>query len=155
MFRRTAPAVACLLAIACGTTGEDDHWSASGEEALPDEIAVSGASGGGSDAVPAPLASENVLAEIDVDGQVVTFLRAGDGPHAPLLMMTRGSSAGEDAVARVEREGELTFLEIFQALAPDRAPPEALIESHAVAVAAIDRSEGRSRSVEKPCLRRV
>jgi hypothetical protein len=142
--------LACLSVIACGTAAEDEDRFTNEGAIDPGEIPVSGASSSAGNAQPANVAKQEILAEIDAEGEIVTFLRLGEGAGATLAMTTRGSIANGSALqGLLEREGALTFLETFQALAPDRAAPEALIASHPIEAAAMSRDDARVRSVDK------
>jgi hypothetical protein len=150
MFERTALGFGCLLVIACGTAAGDDDGVSYEEGLLPGEVAVSNTPGNDSNEPPANVAKQEVLAEIEVDGEVVTFLRLGEGTDATLAMTSRGSISNQSPLqGLIDRDGALTFLETFQALAPDALPPEALVQSHPVEAAAMNRDDQRVRSVDK------
>lgn len=150
MFGRTEVGFACLMVIACGTAAEDDDGVSYEDQLLPGELAIPGAPGNDSSEPPANAAKQEILAEIDVDGEVVTFLRLGEGMDATLAMTSRGSISNPSSLqGLIDRDGALTFLETFQALAPDVIPPEALVQSHPVEAAAMNRADHRVRSIDK------
>lgn len=147
---KTGFGIACLSAIACGTAAEDGGVFTDEGAVEAGEVPVPTAPSTAGDEQRRNIASEEVLAEIDVEGEVVTFLRLGEGSDATLAMTTRGAIAyGSTLQGLIEREGALTFLETFQALAPDRVPPKALVQSHPIEAAAMNRDDDRVRSVEK------
>jgi hypothetical protein len=90
--------LACLSVIACGTAAEDEDGFTNEGAIDPGEIPVSGASSNAGNAQPANVAKQEILAEIDAEGEIVTFLRLGEGAGATLAMTTRGSIANGSAL---------------------------------------------------------
>jgi hypothetical protein len=150
IFMRAGFCLGCLSAVACGTGAEDEDGFTHEEAAYPGEIPISGPSSNAGNAQPANIATEEILAEITAGEETITFLRLGEGVDATLMMRTRGSIENGSVLQELlEREGALSFLEIFQGLAPDRDVPEALVESHPIEAGAMNRSDARVRSVDK------
>jgi hypothetical protein len=100
---------------------------------------------------PATLVQESVLAEIEVDDQRITFIQWGSGDDALLALKVRGSAERGNALDELyARQGELTLLEIFQALAPEGSvPPPALVAAHADQAQALGRADKGVRAIEK------
>jgi hypothetical protein len=138
---------ACLAGAACSATAEDESAALNGSESQPGELQVLGEANTVAPATPGP---EEVLAEIEAGEETLTFLRQGEGEDATLLLRVQGSIAsGSVYQGLLDREGDLTLLEVFQALAPGRVPPEALVEAHPLEAAAMNRTDMGVRSVEK------
>lgn len=123
-----------LAACACGDAGD------------PHDPAFEG-----SDGVEPMRVQEDVLAEINVGNQTVKFLQLGEGEEAALILTTSGNIDEGNVVDSLRAAaGELTLLEIFQALAPaDQEPPPALVHAHADEVIALGRDGDQIRVVEK------
>ncbi len=145
--------VPACLALACGgpldnesaLTNETDETPISGAE-----VPVSSPSNERAEPEPAHIANEEVLVEVEAGSETYTFLRLGEGTEAALALRVHGVAAnGSVLQGLLDRDGELTLLEIFRALAPGREAPDALVQSHPGAAAAMNRSDPSVRSVEK------
>lgn len=102
------------------------------------------------DGVAAVEVKEEVIAKIEVQDQTYTFLRVDIGPESTVMLRTRGSvDRGNILDAIRARDGELTMLETFQALAPGRVPPAALRDSHEREAQILGRSSAQVRLVDK------
>lgn len=93
---------------------------------------------------------ENVIAEIKVQDQTYTFLSIDSDLETTVLLRIRGSADRGNLLDAIRaRDGELTMLETFQALAPDRVPPAALRDSHEREARLLGRSSTQVRLVDK------
>jgi hypothetical protein len=90
--------------------------------------------------VPAPHTSAEVLHELDLNGVRYRWLDAGE-PNAPSVILHELGPARTTPLERLMAEyPALTMLEVFLALTSGQeAPPEQLIESHAVEASLIGR----------------
>ena len=71
------------------------------------------------------------VAELFVDGVTYRFRAAGSGPDAMVFVTESGATEGLSMLTRLAiTYGDLTLLETFLALAPDEAPPLALVATH-------------------------
>jgi hypothetical protein len=122
---------------AADTYGETIPITATAKETLP--------------AIPSVVAQETVLSEIVLSDQIYTFLdEFSAGEESTLLLKTTGSIAQGNILDTLRRtEGDLTMLEIFEALAPDRVPPDELVAAQAEEARALGRSDSEDRLVEK------
>jgi hypothetical protein len=139
--------LATVTMLAAGCSAADDE--SAGQGTLPGDT---GASPEAADdlGAPATVGKEQVLAKLAVGGETYTFLRFGEGADAELGLLTEGQIGNQSVLqGLLENEGELTLLEIFQALAPNGTAPDALVQSHATEVNALGRSDSRVRLVEK------
>lgn len=100
---------------------------------------------------PGNVVEEHVLAELVVGEERISFLQWGSAEDSPLALQVSGSmEQGSVLDALYAREGELTLLEVFQALAPAGSiPPLAVAAAHADQVAALNRVDDGVRVVEK------
>jgi hypothetical protein len=100
---------------------------------------------------PGNVVEAQVLAELVVGEERISFLQLGSAADAPLALRVTGSAErGSVLDALYAREGELTQLEVFQALAPAGSiPPPAVAAAHADQVAALGRVDDEIRVVEK------
>jgi hypothetical protein len=132
-----------LLGIGCGEA------NLSTENPLGPVVPATAASSQ-ADGVAAVELKDDVIAEIKVQDQTYTFLSIASDSETTVMLRIRGSvDRGNLLDAIRARDGELTMLETFQALAPDRAPPAALRDSHEREARILERSSTQVRLVDK------
>jgi hypothetical protein len=142
--------VASLMTAACGSNAEGDFSQGHGDEIVAREIHVTGTENDSSPDQPVRVTQEEVLAVVEAGGETYTFFLLGEGEDAALGMSVQGTGgSGSSFQGLLDREGDLTLLEIFNAIAPDREAPEALLQSHPIETAAMNRGDARVRSIEK------
>jgi hypothetical protein len=120
---------------------EAEERPLSGRE--PPAIDATGVTASEIDGAPANTALEETLAELNVGGETLSFLRWGEGSDAVYVLRGSAASARGSLADAVEQQAgqPLTFLELFRALAAsDEAVPSALVESHAEQARALGRS---------------
>jgi hypothetical protein len=154
MRRLLLVVLASMATNACSEAYDDTTLTGAAEPLSPgvlttEEAAPDSASMGGGE--PGTLVEEHVLAELVVGEEQISFLQWGSAENAQLALKVSGAAdQGSVLDALYAREGELTLLEIFQALAPAGSiPPPAVAAAHADQVAALDRGNEGVRVVEK------
>jgi hypothetical protein len=125
-----------LVVVGCGAS---DSGGEAGDRSP--ELASSAASNGDvafatepADYGAEPIATLPALDRIEIDGGSVSFFDEGEGGKARAVSVLASGSA-VSILRGLERNGAISSLEVFLALAPERALPDALLEDHAALAA--------------------
>jgi len=139
---------------ACSEANDATMLTGTAEPVSPDMMTTEGAVPDGAsigEDEPGNSVEQQVLAELVVGEEQINFLQLGSAEDAPLALQVSGpADRGSVLDALYAREGELTQLEVFQALAPAGSiPPPALVAAHADQLAAMGRIDDGVRVVDK------
>lgn len=105
------------------------------------------------DGLPSPEDLEEVdsallLAEVDLGEINVKFLQRDRDDLGTLELQEESSAYISESPLDSLALQNLTFLEIFMAIAPEQEPPQALIDSHAAQAKSLNREDDSVREVE-------